>query len=232
MALAQKGWQAVQDEVLRRIREREWKPGEAIPNEVDLADEFGCARATVNRALRTLADAGLLNRRRKAGTTVAMHPIRKATLDIPIIRHEVEGHGKTYGYALLGRDRTKPPVDIRARMRLKPSATALHVVSLHLADDQPYVCEDRWINISAVPAITDVDLDKQSANEWLVMHAPFTDGDIAFTAAAATHKEADILGTQAGNALFAIERTTWNGETAITTVRLTFAPGYRMHTRI
>ena len=81
------GWQSVHAEVLRRIRSREWLPGALIPNETDLAAEFGCARATVSRALRELADAGLLTRRRKAGTHVALNPVRKATLQIPVI-HE------------------------------------------------------------------------------------------------------------------------------------------------
>ncbi len=72
------------DEVLRRIHCRDWEPGEQIPNEADLALEFGCARATVNRALRTLAESGVLDRKRKAGTRVALHPVGKATLNIPI----------------------------------------------------------------------------------------------------------------------------------------------------
>ncbi|MCY0152430.1 GntR family transcriptional regulator [Hoeflea alexandrii] len=56
----------MQAEVLRRINAREWKPGDFIPNESELSVEFGCARATVNRALRGLAESGLLDRRRKA----------------------------------------------------------------------------------------------------------------------------------------------------------------------
>ncbi len=232
MATAIRGWQSIQDEVRRRIHSREWKPGSSIPNEADLAEEFGCARATVNRALQALADAGLLERRRKAGTFVTLHPVRKATLDIPIIRHEIESRGQTYGYALLTHEQTLPPSDIRARMRLRSEAPALHVVSLHMAGGKAYVAEDRWINIAAIPAILDADLDQQSANEWLVMHAPFTSGDIAFTAAAATSREAEILGTEPGQALFVVERVTWDHETAITSVRLTFAPGHRMQTSI
>ncbi len=232
MALELRSWQAVQDEVLRRLHAREWRPGDQIPNEADLAAEFGCARATVNRALQALADAGLLDRRRKAGTVVTMHPVRKATLDIPIIRLEIEGRGQTYGYALLSSHRKRPPADIRAAMQLRSDASLLHLTSLHIADGKPYVYEDRWINIASVPAILDVDLEKKNANEWLVMHAPFTAGDIALSATGATKEEAEILGTQSGEALFMIERCTWDGETAITSVRLTFAPGYQMRTTI
>ena len=61
-----KGWGEIRVEVLRRIRERIWPPGELIPSEEALAVEFCCARATVNRALRELAEAGVLERRRKA----------------------------------------------------------------------------------------------------------------------------------------------------------------------
>ncbi|MBS4011138.1 MAG: GntR family transcriptional regulator, partial [Roseovarius sp.] len=57
-------WQLIQDKVLRRIHAREWPPGTGIPNEADLSREFGCARATVNRALRALAEARLIERRR------------------------------------------------------------------------------------------------------------------------------------------------------------------------
>ncbi|MGI9498735.1 MAG: GntR family transcriptional regulator [Geminicoccaceae bacterium] len=232
MAAELRGWQAVQDEVLRRIQTREWKPGDAIPNEVDLAAAFGCSRSTVNRALQALADTGLLDRRRKAGTRVTVHPVRKATLDIPVIRREIEGRGQAYGYTLLRRHRRAPTVDIKGRMRLCSTASILHVQALHLADGSPYVLEDRWINIVAVPDIVDVALDEQSANEWLVLHAPFTHGDIAFTAARASAREAETLGTRPDEALFVIERLTWDDETAITSVRLTFSPGYRMHTVI
>jgi len=231
MASALRGWQAVHDEVRRRIHTREWVPGELIPNEAALALEFGCSRATVNRALQALADTGLLDRRRKAGTRVARHPVRKATLSIPLIRQEIEGRGHRYGYALLHREQRSPPADIRARMRLG-LGQALHVTALHLAGGKAYAFENRWIHVAAVPAITDVDLEQQSANEWLVTQAPFTHGDIAFSAAGATQQEAEIFGIQPAEALFVIERLTWNNETSITSVRLTFAPGYHMQTAI
>ena len=66
MTEAIRTWQGVMEEVRRRIHARDWPPGALIPNEADLAAEFGVARVTVNRALRTLAEAGLLDRRRKA----------------------------------------------------------------------------------------------------------------------------------------------------------------------
>ena len=80
------GWEEIRAEVLARIRARAWPLGTLIPGEEALAAEFGVARATVNRALSELARAGVLERKRKAGTRVVALPVRKATLDIPVIR--------------------------------------------------------------------------------------------------------------------------------------------------
>ncbi len=225
-------WQDVHAEVLDRISSRRWKPGELIPNEIDLATEFGCARTTVNRALRTIAEAGLLDRKRKAGTRVATNPVRKATLNIPIIRQEIEQMGQSYAYALISSEIGTPPVDVRARMGLAAKDKALHLIALHLANQRPYVCEDRWINMAGAPGVVDVDFTSISANEWLVANAPFTNGDLSFSALRADAKIAEHLGAKPNDALFILDRITWDRSTAITSVRMAFHPGYRMQTTI
>jgi len=225
-------WQSVKAEVMRRIVERIWLPGDLVPNEVDLAEEFGVARATVNRAMRDLADAGLLERRRKAGTRVALNPIRKATLEIPITRLEVEKRGGIWRHAILEREETIPPVVVASRLGLPPNTPMLHVRSLHYANSHPFLYEDRWVNISAVKGICDVSFQTIDANEWLVQNATFTRGDISFSAANATKQEAELLEASEGTAIFVIDRTTWNRETPVTVVRLAYAPGYRMHTEL
>lgn len=225
-------WQSVQAEALRRIRSREWPPGGQIPHEADLATELGCARATVNRALRDLAEAGLLERRRKAGTRVPLNPVRRATLEIPIIRQDVEGRGQAYGYRLLDRQSALPPPEIAQSLGLRTSAPMIHILALHLSEGAPFCLEDRWVNPVAVPEITETDLTQMSANEWLVQNAAFSAGDFAFGAVNASAEVAGHLNCSAGAALFTVDRTTWAAALAITSVRLTYAPGYQMRTTI
>lgn len=227
-----RNWQMVQQEVLRRIRTREWKPGELIPNEADLAREFGCARATVNRALRTVAESGLLDRRRKAGTRVALQPVAKATLDISVIRKEVEAKGRKYGYVLLSRAMSVPPAAVSGAMDVAPTATLLHLTALHLADDAGYALEDRWINLEIVPTARDERFSQISGNEWLLAHAPFSHGEIAFSAATATLQEAQHLGCAPASAVFVIDRLTWDHDASVTKVRLVFAPGHQLRTTL
>jgi GntR family transcriptional regulator, histidine utilization repressor len=224
------GWAAIRAEALRRIRARDWLPGAIIPTEEALAQEFGCARATVSRALRDLAEAGVLERRRKAGTRVALHPVRRATLEIPVIRQEVEGRGQTYGYRLMQDGLDVPPLAIALQLRL-PDVRLRRLISLHFADNRPFLYEDRWLN----PAVLDgaaPEFAQVSANEWLVANVPYASGDIAFTAEPAGLAEAQVFDVAAGTALFIVERTTWTAEAGITQVRLVYAPGYRLHTTV
>ncbi|MCW1952058.1 MAG: GntR family transcriptional regulator [Octadecabacter sp.] len=225
-----RNWQSVQDEVLRRIHAREWAPGDLIPNEADLAVEFGCARSTVNRALRSLAGSGLLDRKRKAGTRVAAQPVAKATLDIAVIRHEVEEHGFKYGYQLSVREIAVPPLSVSGAMKIVADARILHVRALHLADDEAYAIEDRWINTLIVPDAAAETFQSVSANEWLMKYAPYTHGEIAFSAMQASAEDAEIMAVPEYSALFAMDRLTWDGEASVTKVRLLFAPGYQLRT--
>jgi GntR family transcriptional regulator, histidine utilization repressor len=225
-------YQDIQAEVRRRIQSRQWKPGDTIPNEVDLAREFNCARATINRALRELAETGLLERRRKSGTIVSLNPTRKATLDIPITRLEIEGRGQSYRHKLLESHQISAPDALAAELNLGRGHMLLHLKTLHMADGRPFMFEDRWVNPNAARGILRAKLDTISANEWLVQNVPISHGDIAFQALAADKDQAAALGVDEGAALFVIDRLTWMGAQAVTKVRLAYGPGYRMVTGI
>lgn len=225
-------WQAIRAEVLRRIQAREWPPGAQIPNEADLALDFGCARSTVSRALREIAATGLLERRRKAGTRVALNPARRATFEIPILRDEVAARGGSYGYALVSRHLGAGPPDICARMGLAPGARLLHLRALHLADGAPYVFEDRWVNPDAVPGILSVDLARVSANAWLVQNMPYTGGSLTLSAQSAGPDLAESLKCAPGAAIFTMERITRVGDIPITLVIQFHAPGHRVTTAL
>ena len=222
------GWRDVRAEACRRIERGIWKPGERIPNEAELAAELGCARTTVNRALRDLADQGILERRRRGGTRIPAAPVRRAVLDIPIIRLEVEATGAKHGYRLLQRQRCKPSAVLRVAHGLEATDDMLRVRALHLAEGRPFLHEDRWIVVDSVPEVVDAKLEIMSANEWLVRNVPLVRSAIEFGAVGASRIEAAVLETRPGAPLFLLERATWNDRGLITAVRLVYAPGHRM----
>jgi len=221
----------VKQSVLRRIRDKTWEPGSIMPGEVELAEEFGCARATVNRAMRELAEEGILERKRKAGTRVNLAPIRKAKFTIPLIRTEIEASGTPYRYVLVSREIMIAPAWLRARLQLETEARVLHLECMHYAANAPFQFEDRWINIAAVPGVEKADFTKIGPNEWLVNQVPFTDAELSFSATGADEKLAGFLSIAIAEPVFTAERTTWLDKLPVTFARMSFARGYRMTTR-
>lgn len=220
--------QAIVSEVRRRIVDREWRQGDRIPDEAELAVEFGAARATVNKALQLLAEEGLLDRKRRAGTHVTVNPARKATLTIPIVREQVEGAGMEYSHRVLAQKSGPAPADISTRMSLPQGTDLIRLRTVHYGDASPFQVEDRWINPKAAPGVEAIDFQHINPNEWLVRNFPWSRADIAFSAASADARDARHLQTRQGTALLILHRTTFNDLGAITSVRLAFHPGYQM----
>jgi len=226
------GWQDIQDEALRRIQSREWPPGGLIPKETALAREFGCARATVNRALQGLADAGWLERRRRAGTRVALSPQRRAQLAIPLIRHEIEARGQSFSHTILSRRTTMMPPPQQASLMLKDPSEAHHVQTLYLADARAFAFEDRWVNLAAVPGFAMADLQATNPNEWLVQNAPFAHGTLDYSAAAAGSEAAIHLNCKPNTPLMTLERHTFGPDAPVTHLRLTYTADFHLHLKI
>lgn len=218
--------------VLDRIRKNVWPPGANLPGEIELAQEFGCARATVNRAMRELVHEGILERKRKAGTRVKSSPSRKAEFAIPLIREEITNTGAKYRYVLVDRQIITAPGWLQAQISIPKNQKVLHLRCMHYADNQGYQLEDRWINIAAVPDAKTEPFDEVGPNEWLVRKVPFTEGELVFSAINATLEIADFLNIAEGDAIFTLERTTWLDDVNVTYARLYFARGYKMTTRL
>ncbi|HKA43444.1 MAG TPA: GntR family transcriptional regulator [Burkholderiales bacterium] len=63
----------VRGEITRGLAGGEWKPGELIPSEADLAKRFGVSKGTIRHALDELVSERILVRRQGRGTFVATH---------------------------------------------------------------------------------------------------------------------------------------------------------------
>lgn len=221
-------YQDIKADVLHRIRESVWPPGALLPGEIELAAEFGCARATVNRAMRELVDEGFLERKRKAGTRVKKSPTRKASFSIPLIRDEISKTGAEYRYALVEREILDAPGWLRAQVKIPKGTQVLHLTCMHLASNTPYQLEDRWINLSVVPSAQNQSFEAIGPNEWLVQEIPFTDAELSFSAMNASKEIADFLDQSEGDAVFIVERTTWLSGDNVTHTKLYYPCNYKM----
>lgn len=207
-------YEEIRAEILRRINSQDWPAGFAVPHEEKLAEEFSVARGTVRRALTSLVDAGLIERKRRAGTRVVGRKSHSSTLTIPIVRHEIEASGSRYGYKLLRSEACGADLDIQGVFKGEPLQ---HIVCLHLSDGTPYQLEDRLINLNAVPEAATQNFSDISPNEWLVAQAPYSSIRTTLRAEPSTEADVRYLKLKKSESVFVIER-----QTRLKTVPLTF----------
>lgn len=210
----------IKHHVLGRIRAGTWPPGTLIPKEQELADTFGCARMTVHRALRELADEGVVERRRRSGTRVALQTARSALFEIPRVDHEIETQGAIYRYRRLSRRVLRPNATVAGQLGIAQTREALRVDCLHFASDVPFQLEERWINLDVVPdARTESFLDTPP-NVWLLARRPWSEVEHVISAASASARDAGRLEIGTGDAMLTVERRTWIDARVITYVRM------------
>lgn len=225
-------WTDIRRDLLARIQSGVWKPGDSIPREVELAALYGCTRSTVGRALRDLAAAGFLARRRKGGTTVSTNPVRKAPLEVPIIADAIRKSGREVGYRLLDYVEGPSPAEVQDRLSIGPEGAVIFLAALHLADGVPHQVEHRWLMPAAVPGLTSDVLRQRPVDEWLLQHAPLCRASIEIEAVAAPEAVAQALGIPQGAPCLRVLRASWSPAQPIGLLHLYHAPGAKLCTAI
>lgn len=214
----------IRAEIEKRILSGEWRPGDRIPFEHELMAQYGCARMTVNKAIASLAEEGLIVRRRRAGSFVAQPRIHSVMLEIPDIQAEITARGERYGLKLLARRRRKPVGSRPDEKELAGKGDLLVLRCLHLANERPFALEDRLISLASVPEAQNIDFAAEPPGSWLLGHVPWTQAEHRITAVNADRETAETLDIEVRTACLALERRTWRGDEHITHVRQVF-PG-------
>jgi len=211
-------------DIERRILTGEWAPGHRIPFEHELMAHYGCSRMTVSKALSELAQADLIERRRRAGTFVCRPKFLSAVLKIPDIRAEIGALGRSYGYELIQCARRVANAADRTRLGVRKTGRVIALACRHSADKVPFAIEDRLIDLDAVPEAATADFAIEPPGSWLLHHVPWTEAEHSISAIVADHRAAKALDIAIGAACLVIERHTWRSARPLTAVRLLY-PG-------
>ncbi|WP_026182676.1 histidine utilization repressor [Leeia oryzae] len=165
-------YQAIKDFILTRVESGEWKEGDLVPSENELARQFNVARMTVNRAIRELTADQVLNRVQGAGTFVAQPKYQSTLVEIKSIAEEIMARGHQHQAIVLKLDAVVLDEVLAHEMHMKPKLPAFHSVLLHLENGTPIQLEERWVNPELAPDYAAQDFTTSTPNEYLVRVAP------------------------------------------------------------
>jgi GntR family histidine utilization transcriptional repressor len=211
-------------DIERRILSGEWPPGHRIPFEHQLMVRYGCSRMTVSKALSELAQADLIERRRRAGTFVRRPNFLSAVLQITDIRAEISALGRAYGYELIKSARRSATASDRGRLGVPRTGKVMALSSRHSADGVPFAIEDRLIDLDAVPEAANAKFASEPPGSWLLHHVPWTEAEHSISAIVADEAAAAALDIAIGAPCLVIDRRTWRAGRTLTAVRLIY-PG-------
>jgi GntR family transcriptional regulator len=144
-------YQQIKGLILTSLRAGEWKPGEAIPSETDLATRYRVSQGTVRKAIDELAAENLLLRRQGKGTFVATHAEQQVQFRFLKL---VPDSGTRGSEGPAQRDiiecrRTRASADVAKALALRAGDPVLQVRRVLSFGGAPTILEDIWL--PAVP---------------------------------------------------------------------------------
>jgi GntR family transcriptional regulator len=140
-------YQQIKGLILQGLEAGEWKPGESIPSEMDLAARFRVSQGTVRKAIDELAADNLLVRRQGKGTFVATHAERQVQYRFLRLAPDQGGDGGLTAPSrqIIDCRRQRAPADVARALAMRTGDAALQVQRVLSFDGVPTILEDVWL---------------------------------------------------------------------------------------
>jgi GntR family histidine utilization transcriptional repressor len=212
-------YQQVRDYITGKIAARTWLPGDRVPSEHELVAQFGVSRMTVNRALRELADAGLVIRVAGVGTFVAEERHQSTLLQIANIAEEIRQRGHRYRCHVVSVETVPAPADVAGLLELAPTQLVAHAKCVHFENDVPVQLEDRYVNLRIAPEFAAQSFSEETPAAYLLRTVPVDEIEHVVDATLPTKKQAALLQMDAALPCLVLLRRTWTNGSVVTFVR-------------
>ena len=137
-------YQQIKALLMRSLQAGEWRAGEVIPSEVELAARFKVSQGTVRKAIDELATENLLVRRQGKGTFVATHAEEKIQYRFLRLTPD-DATSAGMQRRLLDCRRMRAPADVLRALEMKSGEAVVELRRLLLAEGRPVVLDDIWL---------------------------------------------------------------------------------------
>lgn len=197
----------IKGDLERAIRSGELPPGAKLPTERELVEQYGVSRATVQRAVTSMSESGLVTRRRRAGTIVT----ERATDLLSFTNLLSTGPEAEGGHRVITAE-TLPAGMLSFDLPGIPDEAAVHHL-VRLKEDsagEPIVIEEHAIPFEVAPLVLKEDLEHFTSLAYYHRQGiPVTRSRLYMTPVAADAEQSALLQLPPGTPMFCNRRETY-----------------------
>ncbi len=198
--------------LVKSLAAREWRPGGAIPSEIELAGRYRVSQGTVRKAIDALAADNLVVRRQGKGTFVATHTEERSSLFRFLRIRRNDGGDVQPVSRLLEVRRAKASADVARLLALKPGEALLVLRRVLDYQGEPMVLDEIMLPAALFRGLTKARYDAYRGSMYGFFETQFgvrmLKAQEKIRAVSADAATARILGVEPGAPLLAVDRVT------------------------
>ncbi|MGE5262831.1 MAG: GntR family transcriptional regulator [Acidobacteriota bacterium] len=197
--------------LLEKITLGVWKPGDLIPSEKDLGEQFHLSRITIRQTLHQLAADGYLSRQQGRGTFVSQPRIQHGPEGAFGLTGYLRAHGYAAGWRLLSMEKVMPPEKVQSILKLEDDQPVLMIRRFRLADEDVIGLHRVYVPFPLAEGVKPEYLNQgESSLHYMeeCMGLALSHSHRSVSAIPASEREANLLSVSVGYPLLQIERTT------------------------
>ncbi len=200
-------------ELLReKITAEEWKPGDMIPSERELSEQYNISRMTARQALHELATEGLLRREQGRGTFVAEPKIEHGLTRLTGFTEDMKVRGLHPGAKVVRLEKIKAPTLALRALQMTPDEDVVLLERLRLASGEPIALETCYLHFNGVENLLNEDFENNSLYHILSekYHITPARAEQKIGADLSSQREQELLKIGEGSPVLRNKRITFN----------------------
>lgn len=137
-------YQQIKALITTSLQTGEWKPGELIPSEFELAARYKVSQGTVRKAIDELSAENLVVRRQGKGTFVATHHEARAQFRFLRLMPD-SGEPHPADNRILDVKRQRAPAEVARLLDIKPADAVICIRRVQSFEGAPTILEEIWL---------------------------------------------------------------------------------------
>lgn len=202
-------YQQIKALIMQSLQSGEWRPGELIPSEMELASRFKVSQGTVRKAIDELAAENLVMRRQGKGTFVATHLEARAQFRFLRLKPDV-GEAHYPDNSIIEAKRLRAPADIARQLDIKSGDSVVFMKRMQSFDGAPTILEELWLPGLIFKGLSVERMLQYKGPMYALLETEFGTQMIRATedirAVAADRQSAELLGIAVDTPLLSVNR--------------------------